>query len=318
MGNSFFVTHLEQPHRGRAHAILKAHPDVRRLIGPNPWTALVIATLVCFQLSIAWLIGSLGLGYWWLSVICAWLIGAFANHALYVGIHDAAHDLIFSRRFANKLIAIVADLPNIIPGALAFRTFHLKHHSHQGQHADDLDMPNHFEARVVDNRWYGKAIWLLLFPFVAMVRSFRFGRYVDLWLVGNFLTVLAFDVLIFVYFGANAVLYLVLSFVFALGLHPVGARWVQEHYTLDASQETFSYYGPLNLLSMNVGYHNEHHDIPSIPWNRLPRLRALAPEFYRGLEYHRSWTRLLVRFIFDPKYSIYGRIVRPQSSSADA
>ena len=267
MAKSFFFSETEHPHRGRAHAILRAHPDVRRLIGPNPWTAVLIAALICLQLSIAWFMGGLGLGYWWLSLIFAYLIGAFANHALFVAIHDASHDLIFHRRAANKIIAIVADLPNIIPSALGFRTFHLKHHSHQGQHAVDVDMPNYFEARVVDNRWYGKALWLLLFPFVAMVRSFRISRYFDRWLAANFAAVYAFDVLVVVYFGANALLYLLVSFILALGLHPVGARWIQEHFTFDPRQETFSYYGPLNLVSLNVGYHNEHHDIPSIPWN---------------------------------------------------
>ena len=318
MLKSFFLSETEHPHRGRAHAILKAHPEIRRLIGPNPWTAVLITGLVCLQLAIAWLLGNLGLGYWWLSLIGAYVIGAFANHALFVAIHDASHDLIFRRRAANKLIAIFADLPNVIPSALGFRTFHHEHHSHQGQHAIDLDMPDHFEARVAGNRWYGKAVWLLLFPFFAMGRSFRFGRYFDHWLRLNFLAVLVFDAFVFVTFGANALLYLFLSFMFGLGLHPVGARWIQEHFTVDGNQETFSYYGPLNLVSLNVGYHNEHHDVPSIPWNRLPRLRALAPEFYQGLEYHRSWTGLLVRFILDPRYSVYGRIERPLTAPADA
>jgi sphingolipid delta-4 desaturase len=42
-----------------------------------------------------------------------------------------------------------------------------------------------------------------------------------------------------------------------------------------------------------MGYHNEHHDLPSIPWNNLPKLRAMAPEFYSNLKYHSSWSRLL-------------------------
>jgi sphingolipid delta-4 desaturase len=59
-----------------------------------------------------------------------------------------------------------------------------------------------------------------------------------------------------------------------------------------------------------MGYHNEHHDLPSIPWNNLPRLRAMAPEFYENLKFHRSWTRLLFEFIFDKRYSLFSRIER--------
>ena len=55
-----------------------------------------------------------------------------------------------------------------------------------------------------------------------------------------------------------------------MGLHPLGARWIQEHYLVHGEQETTSYYGILNVPALNVGYHNEHHDFPSVPWNRLP------------------------------------------------
>ena len=86
---------------------------------------------------------------------------------------------------------------------------------------------------------------------------------------------------------------------------------MQEHYTLDPEQETFSYYGPINRIALNVGYHNEHHDFPSISWNNLPKLRALAPEFYDTLKYHTSWSRLLLQFLFDKRYTLFSRVERP-------
>jgi len=78
------------------------------------------------------------------------------------------------------------------------------------------------------------------------------------------------------------------------------------------------------VLAFNVGYHNEHHDLMTVPWSRLPRLKAMAPELYDGLVAHRSWTRLLFRFLLDPSLSLYSRRIRKtatvvtESRSADA
>ncbi|KAG9073632.1 hypothetical protein FS749_014845 [Ceratobasidium sp. UAMH 11750] len=59
---------------------------------------------------------------------------------------------------------------------------------------------------------------------------------------------------------------------------------------------------------MWVGYHNEHHDFPSIPWTRLPALHALAPEFCDTLPSHPSWPMLTYRFIFDEEVGLYSRV----------
>jgi sphingolipid delta-4 desaturase len=113
------------------------------------------------------------------------------------------------------------------------------------------------------------------------------------------------------FFGWWPVAYLFISTLFSLGVHPVGARWIQEHYVFKEGQETYSYYGPLNKLSFNMGYHNEHHDFPQVPWSRLPAIRALAPEFYNHLYHHRSWTRLLFHVLFSREFRLQNRIVRP-------
>src|SRR5260370_5173207 len=100
-------------------------------------------------------------------------------------------------------------------------------------------------------------------------------------------------------FGPQALMYLLVSFFFSVGLHPLGARWIQEHYLVLPTQETYSYYGPLNTIAFNVGYHNVHHALPSIPSNHLPAVMQAAPELYNSLVFLTSWTILLFRFLFD-------------------
>ena len=128
---------------------------------------------------------------------------------------------------------------------------------------------------------------------------------------------MVFDVLVFVWLGPQAFLYLFFSMWFSLGLHPVGARWIQEHYVFAPPQETYSYYGIMNVPAFNIGYHNEHHDFPSIAWNRIQRVRAIAPEWYNTLTYHTSWTKLLLRFILDRNISLYSRVDRPAETAQD-
>ena len=165
MEAAFYQSECDQPHPGRARAIIKAHPEVRQLMVRNPWTALIAVSIVVLQTAIACAMGTLGFSYWWLSLLVAFCVGAFANHANYVIIHDATHNLIFRNPGWNKMVAVIADLPNLTPGAMGFRVYHLKHHSHQGDYEYDADLANHWEARLVGNKWCRKAIWLMLFPF---------------------------------------------------------------------------------------------------------------------------------------------------------
>jgi sphingolipid delta-4 desaturase len=200
---------------------------------------------------------------------------------------------------------------------MGFRVYHLKHHSHQGDYEYDADLANHWEARLVGNKWYRKAIWLMLFPFFQVTRPPRLKaiKMWDRWFSINLACAIVYDIAIVYFFGWAGFLYLVFAFLFSIGLHPVGARWIQEHYTYDFDQETFSYYGPINRVALNMGYHNEHHDLPSIPWSNLPKLRAMAPEFYGKLKYHSSWSRLVFQFIFDRRYSLYSRVERMKQNA---
>jgi len=304
-----YVTGTE-PHRLRTKAIVTAHPEVRSLITQTPATALVIAVCVLFQIGMAYVLRDQS---WWLIVALAWLVGAFPSHTLFVCIHEAAHHLIFRKRSWNIYAGIVANFPTLLPSAISFKNYHIKHHAFQGVYELDADLPSRWEAGLIRNYSIGKALWLLFFPFFQSVRILRCREVavMDRWVILNIVAQFVFDLAVIYFFGWKALAYLALSFAFSIGLHPLGARWIQEHYlVLDREQETYSYYGRLNPVNLNVGYHNEHHDMPSVPWNNLPKLKAMAPEFYDHLKYHRSYTKLFFQFLFSQEVGLFSRILR--------
>ncbi len=298
-----------EPHKKRTKDILKAHPEVRNLIGRNPYSFLIILLVISIQATIAILLSN---SAWWLALILAYAVGAFASHCAYVLIHDASHNLIFKNRSVNYFSGILADLTNVLPSAISFRAYHMKHHSFQGDYYLDADLASKWEAKLIGNSFIGKAFWLLLFPVFQALRPPRLKeiKFMNGWTLLNWLIVFGFDAFIILTFGWTSFLYLVFSFFFSIGLHPVGARWIQEHYLTSPPQETYSYYGPVNIVALNVGYHNEHHDFPSIPWNKLPELKKTAPEFYEHLVFHTSYVKLFFKFLFDKNLSLFSRMVR--------
>ncbi|MFN5359339.1 MAG: fatty acid desaturase [Bacteroidota bacterium] len=298
-----------EPHRGRTREMLKQHPELRELIGKNPYSIFAIVGIVSIQLLVAYLLS--GQSWWWVFG-AAYLVGAFADHALFVLIHECAHKLIFKNRAANKIAGMIANIPLIFPSSVSFETYHLKHHSFQGVHELDGDLPNYWEAKLINHYFIGKVIWLLFYPIFQVFRLNRLREIApfDKWVALNWIIQIASMTAIAWFLGAQSFVYLVASFFFSVGLHPLGARWIQEHYLTHGEQETYSYYGVLNHVAFNVGFHNEHHDFPSVPWNRLPDIKKTAPGFYDHLSSHTSWTKLFFRFLFDQEISLFSRVVR--------
>lgn len=301
-----------EPHRIRTKEIITAHPEVKQLITKNPTTFLWITACVSFQIIMAYLLRDQS---WWMILGTAWLIGAFPTHTLFVCIHEAAHNLIFKKVRYNIFAGILANLPSVLPSAISFKNYHIKHHAFQGVHELDADLPSYWEAKLINNYFIGKALWMLFFPFFQAFRTIRCGELavIDRWVILNVIIQMTFNVAVVYFWGWAAFAYLTMSLFFSIGLHPLGARWIQEHFlVLDPNQETYSYYGVLNGINMNVGYHNEHHDMPSIPWNNLPKLKAAAPEFYDNLKYHKSYTKLFFTFLFSQEVGLFSRILRKE------
>jgi sphingolipid delta-4 desaturase len=202
----------------------------------------------------------------------------------------------------------------VFPSAITFRNYHLVHHRHQGEVDYDADLATPFERRLAGRNPLGKSLWFLFFPLWQPLRIARLKvPPFDRWVLINLLVQVSFLGGL-TYFSGSWIplVYMTLSSTFAVGFHPVGARWIQEHYIIPGfgAQETYSYYGPLNILAFNVGFHNEHHDFMMVPWSKLPRVKQIAPEYYNSIHSHTSWTKLWLRFLFDSKMSLGSRIVR--------
>ncbi len=311
-------TYVQTPdlHIERRKEMMRKYPDqLRAIMGPNPVTAVWVIGIVAFQLAAAYFLRDL---HWAIIIGAAYLIGAWANHALYVFIHESAHNLVFRGSVGNRIIGMICDFPLLVPGAMAFRKYHLMHHTKMGQYTYDADLVSPFEAKMVGNCPIRKTLWVFLLGISQAIRPMRLGSqgFWDRWIVTNLVLQIAVTATLFQFIGITGVVYLFASSIFGLGLHPLGARWIAEHFTTDKTQETYSYYGPMNKPMFNVGYHFEHHDLMTISWNRLPKLREIAPEYYRDLKSYPSYPKLLWQFLTDRELSLYSRIVRKDTNAA--
>ncbi|WFD31656.1 hypothetical protein MSPP1_002695 [Malassezia sp. CBS 17886] len=310
----FLWAMTEEPHRTRRMAILKAHPEVRRLMGHEPRTKYVTAAVVALQLGAMLLLTYLGLHPLdWRFLLTAYVVGGTANQNMFLAIHEITHNLAFKSIAANRLLAIFANLPIGVPYAMMFKPYHIEHHKHLGEDGIDTDMPTRLELLCLNNV-LGKAFFATFqLLFYAIRPGFIRAQTLTRWHLLSISTQFAFNAAVYYATGRSwtPLLYLLESSFFAGSLHPVAGHFIAEHYMFSGiQQETWSYYGSLNWLTYNVGYHNEHHDFPSVPWTRLPALRKLAAEYYDVLPHHTSWTAVILQFIFTNHSGMHARMKR--------
>lgn len=310
-----YVSEQAEPHRARRQELLRRHPELRRLYGYSYATSIVMLAIVLAQLAIALWVqhevdrGSV-LGSPVAIVLLAYFVGATLNHWAGMGIHEASHDLAARSRLANRVIALVANVPIVVPSAMSFRRHHLKHHSHLGVPGADNDLSTAFEIRAFGRSRLRKLLWLALYPFFASGARGFLGE-PSRWEWINIATQLVANVVIWKLIGGAGLAYLGISTVLGFGLlHPTAAHFIHEHYIWKEGQETYSYYGPLNWVTFNVGYHNEHHDLMQVPCWKLPEVRRAAPEMYGSMVAAQSWIAVLYEFVMNPTIGHDSRVVR--------
>jgi sphingolipid delta-4 desaturase len=311
----FVWSQEREPHAQRRREMLHRYPQIKTLYGPCARTKYICSALVAMQLGVAYLLRG---APWWAIVSVAYLFGGVLNQALLLAIHELSHNLGFQKPWQNRLFSLFINLPVGVPVAETFRYYHLLHHVHQGEEGTDTDLPTELEGRALKGP-LSKLIWVVGQGFAYALRPlFVHPKRPTLGEALNLALQLAFDGLVLYFWGVKALAYLPISSLIVMGLHPVAGHYISEHYVFRPGQETYSYYGPLNRLTFNVGYHNEHHDFPYIPGSRLARLRQIAPEYYDSLLSHSSWTRVIWDYITRAELGGFSRVKRTARERVEA
>ncbi len=315
----FIWTTQPEPHLSRRKAILAAHPEVKELMKHEPLTKYIMISLVILQICMGLYMKNVpffSVKYFLLT----YTIGATATHALFLGIHEVSHMLAFKNYTYNRILNIIANLPVVIPYSVAFKGYHTNHHIHQGEDGLDTDVPSRIEARFITSTPTKLLFCTNQILFYALRPMFIYQQTITGWHLINWTCVLGFDALVVYNFGWGPIWYWLFSDYLAGSLHPCAAHFIAEHYVFPTGDppgdpvETYSYYGWLNMLCFNVGYHNEHHDFPNIPWSGLPKLRKIAHEFYDDLPCYKNWPLVIWNFIFDPRVTCASRVKRSGSN----
>lgn len=154
-GSDFLWSLNEEPHRSRRQAILKAHPEVRshsplrpssqvcffarprtdlsfleqitKLMGHEPLTKWVVVFVTLVQFSTAFYLRNTPF-FSWKFWILAYVIGGTANQNTFLAVHEITHNLAFRGVRANRLFAILTNLPIGVPFAMMFKRYHIEHH----------------------------------------------------------------------------------------------------------------------------------------------------------------------------------------------
>lgn len=312
-------------HLKRKQEILKAHPEIEELFGNNPWSTVFLVLSFSAHMYVAI---NLVNASWPVIFLASYTIGALLSWQCATLAHEGAHKLVFKNATLNKLFAVVAFLP-VVTGPFG-NFWSVEHMYHHQVVVDKMNRYGSQQAGPVRKAvaallffsvvnsgflvisaivYLRTLIQLPLYALGVVKKPFpdkfklppydMFPQIVNHWFVLNMTMSIFFNAITIYLFGVIPTVYFFLSSGFSNGLHPLGMRQVQEHYLQLKGQPTYSVYSVFNPILFNLGFHVEHHDFPRIPWNRLPQVSKIAPEYYNKLYSYKSYTQVLWIFLFN-------------------
>uniref|UniRef100_A0A1I7XTK4 Lipid_DES domain-containing protein n=1 Tax=Heterorhabditis bacteriophora TaxID=37862 RepID=A0A1I7XTK4_HETBA len=200
--DDFIWTYTEQPHLSRREAILKAHPEIKKLFGIDYSFKYVVVAMVIFQIFMCWLLQDAD---WVLILLEGYLCGGVINHAMTLAIHDISHNTVFGNKYPIAVLILqhVLRLNKIIEniefsyyGTWNLCTFnvgyHVEHHDFPYIPGRNLPMvrkiaPEFYDDLMIHMSW-SQVLWDFVFkpsmgPYARIKRKPRveqafWGNYV--------------------------------------------------------------------------------------------------------------------------------------------
>lgn len=289
----------------------------------------------------------LGTASWSLNLV-GWLLLVIALTWSAYFIHEFAHHAIFGSAKANTRWGVLMSWLNGSCYA-RFEDLRRKHMRHHVERADVvtfdvrgflLRAPAWLRGAVLALEWaYIPAVELLMHSFVVL-RPFRAGGAArERMRMAAIVAVRAAAIALLGWWSLKALLLYALAYLVFLTLlrfadcfqHTYDAYPILDDAPIpkdklrDRAYEQANTYtdivglnhGWLNMVWLNFGYHNAHHERPTEPWHRLPAYhRSLYPKDHAQLitvgELLRSFHRNRIRRILAADYGVVGAPGTPQ------
>jgi fatty acid desaturase len=226
-------------------------------------------------LPVPWLVAS------WVLFAHGWLVPAlFASFMFFLAglrlVHNAYHYSVgLPRRWTEGVMAVLSVL--MLGSMHAVQFHHLRHHRHC---LDDEDV----EAMSARLPWLGALLVGPWFPFLLHWKALQWApRRQRCWIIAELLANLVWIAAVFFLLDASWLCYHVLVMALGQCFTAFFAVWTVHH---DCDRAYFIARTLrrrwLNLVTLNMFFHVEHHLFPKVPTCHLPRLAKrldlLAPE----------------------------------------
>ncbi|WRX23899.1 Sphingolipid delta4-desaturase [Theobroma cacao] len=156
------------------------------------------------------------------------------NPLAFLKISVLRHNLALSTLVYNRWLRTFANLSIGVPNSVTFQNYHLEHHRFQWVNGIDMDVPSYTEAHLMTN------------PYGSSSNSFSMSSALYF---SNQNPLIALYATLVNFWGWKPFAYLILSTFVEGGMHPMADHFISEHYIFEPNQETYSYYGPLTLLT---------------------------------------------------------------------